>query len=182
MSEKQPRRSGKKNPNSRRAAGLRALAAELPGIAKRALGRRGFADASLVVEWPAVVGHDLARSTEPLRLSFPNIRQRLGGTLTLRVEPSVALALQHLEPQLLQRINGYFGYRAVERIRLRQGTVAAAPKVDEADPARADPALAQPMRQKLAELSDDDLRQALARLARRVQARHGGAATRITDK
>ena len=31
---------------------------------------------------------------------------------------AIALELQHLEPQIVERINGFFGYRAVAKIKL----------------------------------------------------------------
>lgn len=159
------RRDGPK----RRAAGLRALSADLPAVTKRALGRRGFADAALLGEWAGVVGGDLARSCEPLRLSFPNRRERTEGTLVLRVEPAFALVLQHLEPQLLERVNGFFGYCAVARIKLHQGPVrdrrgdreTAVPEPPEPDGA---------LRDRLAQIPDEDLRRALSDLGRRFQA------------
>jgi hypothetical protein len=58
----------------------------------------------------------------PMRLAFPP-GERSAGTLHLRVQGSLALELQHLEPVVLERINSYFGYRAVVRLRIQQGPV-----------------------------------------------------------
>ena len=80
----------------RRGNGLKALAGDLPRVTKTAVGRRGFADGALLADWPRIVGNDLARASEPLRLSFPKRQERSSGTLVLRVEPSLAITLQHL--------------------------------------------------------------------------------------
>ena len=49
-----------------------------------------------------------------------------GGTLHVRVgSGALALELQHLEPVVIERINTYFGYRAVERLKLVHGPLPA---------------------------------------------------------
>ena len=107
---------------NRRGGGPRPLAASLGALSKRALGRRGFAEAGLITEWDTIVGPELAAASRPDRLTFPPGR-RDGGTLRLTVAGPVATELQHLEPVVRERINGYFGYRAVERIQLVHGTI-----------------------------------------------------------
>ena len=118
-----------------RGGGPRPLAASLGALSKRALGRRGFAEAGLITEWDAIVGPELAAASQPDRLTFPPGR-RDGGTLRLTVAGPVATELQHLEPVVIERINGYFGYRAVERILLVQGPVRRATGRDKAVSAR----------------------------------------------
>lgn len=168
---RQRQASGK--PEKRRGGGLRALSVSLPAVSKKALGRRGFADATLLAEWPTIVGRDLARSSDPLRLSFPNPRERVNGTLLLRVEPAFAPILQHLEPQLLERINGFFGYRAIKALRIRQGRVQKEISGEESAETHEEPALHHSIAERLARVPDDELRKALGDLARRVHTRIG---------
>jgi hypothetical protein len=99
-----------------------ALSAEVPSIAKQALGSRGFAEAGLFTHWAEIAGAQLAASSLPIKLSFPR-GKRDDGTLTVRCGGSAALELQHLAPSVLERINGHFGYRAVARLRIEQGAV-----------------------------------------------------------
>ncbi len=99
-----------------------ALSVEVPAIAKAALGSRGYAEAGLFTHWAEIAGAALAASSLPIKLSFPRGR-RDEGTLTVRCGGSAALELQHLAPSAIERINGHFGYRAVARIRIEQGTV-----------------------------------------------------------
>jgi hypothetical protein len=98
------------------------LATALPKVTRRTLGRRGLAEGSLVTDWVSVVGPMIAERSLPLRLQFSG-GERSDGTLHVRVSGALALELQHLEPQVLERINGYFGYRAVGRLRIHQGPV-----------------------------------------------------------
>jgi hypothetical protein len=98
---------------------LQMVGAVLPRIAGKTLGKRGFGEAQLVQHWTEIVGERLAKDASPLKLSFPRGGRR-DGTLKLRVTPGIALEIQHDEPLLLERINGFFGYRVITRISLQQ--------------------------------------------------------------
>jgi hypothetical protein len=128
MTKKPPPKTAKKDekpePKPRR-MGMVALAAEVPAIAKQALGKRGFAEAGLFTHWAEIAGAALAASSLPIKLSFPR-GGREDGTLTVRCGGPAALELQHLAPSVLERINGHFGYRAVARLKIEQGDVARA--------------------------------------------------------
>ena len=100
-----------------RSGGVRPMAALMPKVTRTILGRRGFAEASIITEWAMIVGDDLARSSQPEKLSFPK-GERVGGVLHIRAVGGGATELQHLEPQILERINRHFGYRAVGRLKL----------------------------------------------------------------
>jgi hypothetical protein len=117
-----PAASTKPEPKPRRNY-MVALAAEVPAIAKAALGSRGHAEAGLFTHWAEIAGAQLAAASLPIKLSFPR-GKRDDGTLTVRCGGSAALELQHLAPSVLERINGHFGYRAVTRLRIEQGVVA----------------------------------------------------------
>ena len=149
-------KSGGRHGDGRRRRPLRA-GRLLPGAAAAACRRHGFAQARLVTDWAAVVGNDLAAVCQPERLARD-------GVLSLRVAPAFALQLQHLEPQLLERIATFFGHRAVRRLRLRQGRIH---RRQPAPPARPRPLAAAQARWldgRLAAIGHDGLRQALMRL------------------
>jgi len=141
------------------------LAVTLPRVTRKVLGRNGLAEGGLVADWGSIVGPHIAGCSLPLRLSF-NAAERREGTLHVRVSGALALELQHLEPQILERINGYFGYRAVARLKIHQGPVPierrrerkAPPPIDEAEVSRS-----------VASVEDDGLRQALHGLARSLR-------------
>ena len=172
MSEGKKTKERMAAPARRRAPGLTALSARLPGVAEQALGRRGFADGALVADWSKIVGSDLARASEPLRLSFPNQRERTDGTLLLRVEPAFALILQHLQTQLLERVNGFFGYRAVKHLRLLQGPLRRPDLAEvEVEAKELDPELRAAIDNRLADVEDEAFRGALFRLAESFHAR-----------
>jgi len=117
------------------------LGSLLPKVARPVLGRHGLAAGGIVADWPAIVGAQLAECCLPMRLVFPP-GERADGTLYLRVQGSLALELQHLEPVVLERINSYFGYRAVIRLKIQQGPVPRPPRAKPPPiPAADDPAI-----------------------------------------
>jgi hypothetical protein len=88
------------------------------------------------------------------------------GTLVLRVEGPAAIEVQHLGNVICERVNRFLGWRAVERIALRQAPL----RRGEPKPARtADPVAAERVAATLTEIADDDLKQALARLGAAVK-------------
>jgi hypothetical protein len=58
----------------------------------------------------------LAEHSLPERLKF----NADGGTLMITVNGAFALEMQHLQPVIMERINGYFGYNAVTRLSFKQ--------------------------------------------------------------
>jgi hypothetical protein len=156
-------------------AGLHALAASLGAVTKRAFARRGLTGADVARQWPAIVGSELAAHCRPRQLRFAKPGEAIDGRLTLRVAPGWALEVQHLEPLLLERINGFFGYRAVGRIVLQQGPLPALRRPAggrgqmpvEGAPAALDRALAA----KLSTVTDPELRAALEDLGRALRAK-----------
>ena len=147
----------------------RSLAQLVPKLARAVMGKRGFAEAGLLADWQAVVGADIAAKALPERLDFPR-GERRDGTLHLSVAGAWALALQHLEPQLVERINSYFGYPAVVRLKLHQVAMPPQHEVPEprhaADDATAPRAATADEASALAAIANPTLRAALLRLSR----------------
>ena len=138
-------------------------------ITTTAFRRRGFAIADVLLRWNAVVGDELAGHTCPERLNFPT-GQADGATLRLRVRSGFAPQVQHLDALIVERINTYYGYRAIARLKLVQGALPKPP----APAARELPPLTDAQRNRLDELTagiaDRDLAAALARLGHGILA------------
>jgi hypothetical protein len=152
-----------------RRAGLRALAVSLPRVTKRLFGQRGFAQGGLAADWTGIVGSELAAHCRPGKLAFARGAERREGTLTLRVEAPFATEVQHLAPQIMERINGYFGYRAVGRLLLRQVPYSPRPATEQAAPqpqSGPQPEIAPDLARRLESVEDPELRAALGRLGR----------------
>lgn len=152
----------------RRNKSLQAVAVEADRITGPIRRKRGLAEAALISDWPDIIGAALAAECVPLRISRG--ADGTGGTLHIRVSGALALELQHMQPQVIERINGYFGYQAIARIALQQGPIGARkPASRPAPPPSAEDAAA--LAAQLASIADDDLRQALDALGRGILSR-----------
>ncbi|MDP6172587.1 MAG: DciA family protein [Rhodospirillales bacterium] len=148
--------------------GVRAIGATLEKLTKPIFGRRGFDQAAIITDWPAIIGGLLASQTRPERIAHEG-RQRTEGTLHLRLANSaLAPELQHLEPQLVERINTYFGYRAVGRIRIHHGPIATSDRPELPPRRDLDPAEAEDLRARLDSINDTDLKAALEDLGSEI--------------
>jgi len=131
--------------------------------------RQGFASAELVTRWPEIAGAEIAAHSEPIKIQWPRPDQtgvRPPGTLVLRVEGPAAIEIQHLADLVCERVNRFLGWRAVERIALRQAPLR---RPTRRLIAAADPAAAARIAASMSEVADEDLRQALARLGAAVK-------------
>jgi len=93
-----------------------------------------------------------------------------GGVLTLLVEGAHAPLIQHLTPMILERVNRFFGYAAVNRIVFKQG------KPPAPEPKQARPQLRpvpKELGEGLREIADPGLRACLESLAARIAASSG---------
>lgn len=147
-------------PGWRADRGPRLLSTVLPRLTRPIFRRRSPAATHLMTDWPEIVGPVLAAQTMPQKLT--------SGTLTLGCSGPMAMELQYLAPQLIERVNGALGQRVVERLRLVQ--------VRMPPPARKAPrpppvTLPPPVNAALEEVADPELRAALARLGQGVYRR-----------
>ena len=107
-----------RNLNKRTTRGLVSIRTSLPAIAEPALRKRGFTEIRLITEWPAIVGEHIADGTVPQRLTRDN-----PAVLHLLVAPSFGVILQHMSPQIIERINTFFGFEAIGSLRYTQGPI-----------------------------------------------------------
>ena len=94
--------------------------------------------------------------------------------LTVRVDGPLALELQHAAPQILERVNGFVGRRAITELRIVQGPL---PKRDPRPKrmpnrkGRADPIRHDIPSQEISSIQHDGLRHAMMTLAQTLQQR-----------
>ena len=81
----------------------------------------GFAEPEVLMRWPEVVGERLAGLCVPVKVSYSRAH-RLGATLVVRVEGARATEVEHLGPRIIERVNQFYGYRAIDRLKLTQTT------------------------------------------------------------
>lgn len=109
----------------------RVVGAFVPGLTRKSFEKYGFSTATLLTDWSIIVGAELASFTMPERLKWPrnvaayddveaSAKGRPGATLVLRVDGPRAIDVQYQTPQIIERINAHFGYRAIAEIRFIQ--------------------------------------------------------------
>lgn len=171
-SEKPKARGAKKSaqPYQRpRGGGAKAIGDLMPEIGRTAFRRFGFVQSSVVTRWHEIIGPGHAKVCSPEAIRFPP-GERAEGTLQLVVAPAHAPLIQQVTPEIIERVNRFFGYRAVARVKIRQGAVKA-PSADR--PAKPPPSLKPiPMElgDSLRDIGDPELRTVLESLARSFDA------------
>ena len=145
-------------------------AGELVGaIGDQSFRRFGFVQSSIVSRWAEIVGERYAKVSSPESIRFPAGRKS-SGVLTLLVEGAHAPLMQHLTPTIIERVNRFFGYAAVNRIVFRQGRPPAAAPKPERPQLRPVP---KELGEGLREIADPELRACLESLAARIAASSG---------
>ena len=164
----------KKTDEAPRANRARAVSDMLPAVGGAAFRRFGFVQSSVVSRWKEIVGERYARVSAPESIRFPP-GKRAAGVLTLVVEGAHAPMMQHVAPVIVERVNRFFGYPAVERVQFRQGVVQVAKAKPRPAPTSLRPLPAE-IGDSLREIADPELRACLESLARGVEASGGASA------
>jgi len=131
--------------------------------------RQGFASREIVTRWPEIAGPEIAAHAEPVRMQWPRQKDDSNiepATLFLRVEGPAAIEIQHLSGLIIERVNRFFGWQAVDRIALRQAPLARRPR--NAPVKSIDPMVAERIARALP-VADEGLRLALGRLGAAVK-------------
>ena len=164
---------GRTDPDAPRENRSRAVAELLPAIGGAAFRRFGFVQSSIVSRWPEIVGAKLAGASIPESIRFP-VGKKQDGVLTLTVRGAHAPMMQHIAPEIIERVNRFFGYAAIVKVAIRQGEVAA-PVPRKAPPSlRPVPVdLGASMTTSLRGIADPELRAVLESLAAGVASTHG---------
>ena len=147
----------------------RQIADLMPQIGRAAFRRFGFVQSSVVTRWPEIVGARHAGVCAPESIRFPQ-GEKSQGTLYLVVRPAHAPLIQHVVPEIIDRVNRFFGYNAVSQVRIRQGEVQrpAAQKSMESPPSLKPIPLE--LGDSLRDIGDPELRKVLEGLARSLGA------------
>jgi hypothetical protein len=132
--------------------------------------RQGFASTGIITHWAEIVGPEIADHAEPIRMVWPRRVHNDDpepASLVLRVEGPVALEIQHLSGVIIEKVNRFFGWRAISRIQIRQAPLA---RRNKKAPRRGpDAELVARLAAGMADVKDEGLRGALARLGAAVK-------------
>ncbi len=91
-------------------------------LAKQLLGLNGMLEIELLANWSNIVGKTLAQYSLPQKIRFHK-NERSDGSLELVVlSGAFALEIKQREKQILEKINTYFGYSAVSKLKIIQNS------------------------------------------------------------
>lgn len=155
----------KPQPVERRTRRPQSVARVIDRVLAKSLRRNGFAHSEILTRWSTIVGEELAAVSCPEELRFAP-HNHGAGVLTVRVAGGAALEFQHREPAIMERINAFFGFRAVRQLRLKQASMAdISPKTEK----RRMPTPVKVRSTRTTQnIEDSELRLALDRLASRI--------------
>ena len=101
------------------------------GLIDPVLAKRAGINTMLLGSWDEIAGSSFADCTRPERITWPRRASEMAGeggghqagVLTIACEGSRALFLSHQQGELIQRINGFFGFPAIRQVKIVQKPV-----------------------------------------------------------
>lgn len=153
----------------KRGGAARPIAELMPEIGRTAFRRFGFVQSSVVTRWPEIVGPRHARICAPESIRFPP-GEKSDGILQLVVVAAHAPLISHVIPEIIERVNRFFGYKAVARVKLRQGAVKPPPAGETTSAPPSLRSIPMELGESLRDIGDPELRTVLESLARSLTA------------
>tara|TARA_B100000029_G_scaffold384057_1_gene379544 strand:+ start:184 stop:657 length:474 start_codon:yes stop_codon:yes gene_type:complete len=102
-------------------SGAQTLSNFLPDEVKKLLKKRGFTELELLKNWENMVPRNFISLTSPIKIKANS--QKEGGHLVIKVDPSIAFAVEHEKEKIMKKINSFFGYQAIVKLELIQGKI-----------------------------------------------------------
>ena len=124
MSEKPIVKSTKKRGKN---FGPRSVSEIVGKVLEPVVARRAGMTLDLINAWPEIAGEEFAKTTRPEKINWPRRAHEddpfKPAVLVVACENSAALFFQHEHPAILERINIFFGFEAIDRITIVQKAV-----------------------------------------------------------
>ena len=105
--------------NFKRKGYFRKISDALPKIVAGNLKKANFIEISVLKSWKEIVGTDLAESSSPIKIIF-NDKNNINGKLIISVEIGKSLDIEYKHDEIIERLNQYFGYKAITKINIIQ--------------------------------------------------------------
>ncbi len=105
----------------KRGGGFKRAATTARKAIDQVAGKHGFAEADVLLNWPDIAGQALARVCQPVRVHYGKERA-LGAVLIVQTNSARAPEVEHKGPLIVEKVNRYYGYRAVRRLKVTQST------------------------------------------------------------
>ena len=96
--------------------GLRSFKDTLPKNLKKILNKRGYVYSDIINNWSYIVGSNISNVSYPK--SFKPNGKKSAGTLIINVQRGNEVDIEYSKTQIANKINSYFGYKIIDKIRL----------------------------------------------------------------
>lgn len=167
----------KGKPSPRR--GVRPIGDLVSSLVEPVVARKAGMSLDLIGAWPEIVGPRLEEGCRPEKLVWPKgygDEPSEPATLVIACEGAFALRLQHEVQTILSRVNDYFGYRAVSKVKIVQRAVRISRPNRKPIVAPLTEGNRETIREATARIENDKLRAALERLGESVIGRNAAGA------
>jgi hypothetical protein len=142
------------------------------------LAKKAGINTMLIGVWDEIVGPEFEECSRPEKIIWPRQRGHLQsdpesggglepGQLTIACEGSRALFLSHQQNEIISRINSFFGFPAINRIKIIQKAVQKHDKIRK-KPRKLQKSEKQELSNMLGGVEDSNLKQALTKLGEAV--------------
>ena len=115
--------------DNQRSFSPKTIGQSIEGINKKFSHKYGKIEYLIIAKWPKIVGQFFANHSEPNKISrIPDGENDTGDViysnyLHINVSPFAAVEFQHFKDKIIDKINRYFGYKAISNIRLKQNFI-----------------------------------------------------------
>ena len=97
--------------------GLRPFGNTLPRGIKGILKKNGYNYSEIISKWNLLVGKDISSCCYPKSIKMSQSSRN--GTLILSVERGNEINVEYSKKEIIDKVNGYFGYKLISKIRLQ---------------------------------------------------------------
>jgi len=84
-------------------------------ITKSFFNKQGFAQNYILENWDSIVGPSFIEKSLPIKLQI----EKIGGYLVIACDGSTALELEYLKEDIIKKINSYYGFQAINKIKFQ---------------------------------------------------------------
>lgn len=145
--------------------------------------KRGFASVDIVAAWGDIVGERYGTRVQPDKLVWPRQPELTDpetppqpATLVVHTDGATALLLSHESAQMIERINTFYGWAAIGRIKILQKPVAVKTAAERKQLRSLTDKEEKKLDAQLEGVQNARLREALKKLGAQVIAKHDDAA------
>ncbi|MEM7422540.1 MAG: DciA family protein [Pseudomonadota bacterium] len=106
-------------PRARRGGGFRHAAQTARKAMTRIAGKKGFAEADVLLRWVEIAGASTSEICRPVRVQY-GANRSLGAVLVVEAAGGRSPEISHQAPRIVERVNQFYGYRAISRLKIEQ--------------------------------------------------------------